>query len=213
MQQHRIQPHVEHILIFQKTSNNLIMWLTRSDSISDKPSVCTSPGCVRSSMEILNNVDPTVDPCADFYKFACGNFISNTSLDYASYRSTETSVEDEMNMRMRNILEKPIAPENPRYLVTAKKFFRTCMNVTTRNRNGLGKMKSIFKQMGGWPLQESYWSQGRFKNWRVATHELRKLGINFRLFIDVSVEQHPNHNDKYIVVVRIILDENYIIRF
>lgn len=63
-------------------------------------------------------------------------------------------------------------------------------------------MKSIFKQMGGWPLQEGYWSQGRFKNWMTATHELRKMGINFKLFIDVSVEQHPSQKDKYIVVVR-----------
>lgn len=177
--------------------------LTRSDSISGKPSVCTSPGCVRSSMEILNNVDPSVDPCTDFYQFACGNFISNTSLDYAPYRSSKTSVEDEMNMRMRNILEKPIGPENPRYLITAKRFFRACMNVTARNRNGLNRMKSIFKQMGGWPLLESYWSQGRFKNWMAATHELRKMGINFKLFIDVSVEQHPDYKDKYIVVVRL----------
>lgn len=152
-------------------------------------------------MEILNNVDPNVDPCTDFYKFACGNFISNTTLDYTPYRSTETSVEDEMNMRMRSLLEKPIDSENPRYLITAKRFFKSCMNVTARNRNGVNKMKSIFKQIGGWPLLEGYWSQGRFKNWMAATHELRRIGINFKLFIDVAIEQHPTYNDKYVIVV------------
>lgn len=106
-----------------------------------------------------------------------------------------------MNMRMKNLLEKPIDPENPRYLITTKKFFKSCMNVTARDKNGVNTIKSIFKQIGGWPLLEGYWSQERFRNWISATHELRKLGINFKLFIDVTVEQHPDLKNKYVIVV------------
>jgi len=37
--------------------------------------VCNSVQCVRSAAEILNSMDPSVDPCEDFYGFACNGWI------------------------------------------------------------------------------------------------------------------------------------------
>lgn len=40
--------------------------------------VCLTPSCVKIANSILEKVDLDVDPCEDFYSFACGNFINNT---------------------------------------------------------------------------------------------------------------------------------------
>ena len=34
--------------------------------------------CVEAAAEVLAKVDLTVDPCEDFYQFACGNYIKNS---------------------------------------------------------------------------------------------------------------------------------------
>ena len=42
--------------------------------------VCLSESCVVNAADLLKQMDRKVDPCQDFYKFACGGFIANTVL-------------------------------------------------------------------------------------------------------------------------------------
>ncbi|KAK2106109.1 hypothetical protein P7K49_015623 [Saguinus oedipus] len=39
------------------------------------PSVCLSEACVSVTSSILSSMDPTVDPCQDFFSYACGGWI------------------------------------------------------------------------------------------------------------------------------------------
>ena len=36
--------------------------------------------CKQQTADLLKQMDRTVDPCQDFYQFACGGFINNTVL-------------------------------------------------------------------------------------------------------------------------------------
>ena len=42
--------------------------------------LCLSESCVINAADLLKQMDRNVDPCHDFYKFACGGFIANTVL-------------------------------------------------------------------------------------------------------------------------------------
>ena len=64
-----------------------------NDKVSMKKSdYCVTPGCVKAASEILQNMDENVNPCDDFYQFACGNFIKKTAIPDDRTRVSSFSV-------------------------------------------------------------------------------------------------------------------------
>lgn len=69
------------VLGFQESSPSSIS--SRDHSLTSKQwavqdesagKVCNSKGCISAAHHILENMDPEVDPCDDFYQYACGGF-------------------------------------------------------------------------------------------------------------------------------------------
>ena len=44
-------------------------------SLQNEKNICLSEACIASSHRLFNNIDLSVDPCQDFYKYSCGNYI------------------------------------------------------------------------------------------------------------------------------------------
>ena len=47
---------------------------------NDSTTMCLSAECIKLSASVRAALDQTVDPCTDFYNFACGNWIKNTTI-------------------------------------------------------------------------------------------------------------------------------------
>ncbi|KAJ8921372.1 hypothetical protein NQ315_002988, partial [Exocentrus adspersus] len=164
-----------------------------------KVEVCTTPTCVRSSMELLQYIDKKVDPCEDFYRFSCGNFLQKADVDERGYQSVNKAVENEIQSKVRSMLEQPIQTEDRLAFKQAKKFYRACINETAREAEGLMLIKAIFKQIGGWPtLEGDKWSQESF-DWRSAIHKLRAMGIGPHFFFQVTVDKDKLNETRYVL--------------
>ena len=53
---------------------------------------CMTPGCVKTANAIIQNMDQSVNPCIDFYKFACGGFVKRTVIPDDRTRMSSFSV-------------------------------------------------------------------------------------------------------------------------
>lgn len=78
---------------------------------------------------ILKNMDKSIDPCDDFYHFACGSYIKN--IDIPNDKSTMNvphSIGDLLEEKLRDVLEEPITFRELKSFQLAKILYDTCMN-------------------------------------------------------------------------------------
>ena len=150
--------------------------------------VCLTPGCVLAASKVLESMDETVDPCDDFYQFACGNFVKKTNIpDDKSSVTTFSVINDELQEQLRTMIEEPIHPNEPAPFVLTKKLYKACMNKTLIEEDGLKSITEILTSFGGWPVLEGdKWNQGAF-DWRQAIYSFRKAGYSVDYLIDFSV--------------------------
>ena len=61
-------------------------------------SICLSEECIESSYVLLRNMDLSIDPCQDFYRFSCGNYIKKSIIPEDSTRITAITPLREISM-------------------------------------------------------------------------------------------------------------------
>ena len=92
----------------------------------------------------VDNIDKTVNPCADFYQYACGNWLKHAEIP-ADQTSWISFVElDERNLDiLRDILEKASGNDPNRDAVSQKigDFYGACMDEKAANEKGLSPLK------------------------------------------------------------------------
>lgn len=74
-------------------------------------------------------MNPEVEPCDDFYDFACGGFLETTSIpDDKTSVNTFTEISDELQNQLRASIEEKSAADEPKPFRLAKNLYKACMN-------------------------------------------------------------------------------------
>ena len=92
----------------------------------------------------IDDIDKTVDPCTNFYQYACGNWLKKTDIpsDQPEWGSFE-EVEERNKVILRDILEKAAAGWPGRDAIDQKigDYYGACMDEKTVEAQGLGPLK------------------------------------------------------------------------
>lgn len=102
---------------------------TKSADNEQTDDICMTPGCVHAASKMLEQMDSSVEPCDDFYNFACGKYVEDTIIpdDKVSVNAFSV-ISDKLQEQLRTIITAPIEEEELEPFKNVKRLYLACMN-------------------------------------------------------------------------------------
>ncbi|XP_031627155.1 neprilysin-2-like isoform X2 [Contarinia nasturtii] len=157
-----------------------------------KVGTCESISCLKIAFNIFSYLDEDIDPCDDFYEFACGNFHKYASIpDGKNAFNAYSKVEELVQLQLRKIFDQPLPPNESKAFRLVKQFYSSCLNETLIEERGLQPLFEILDSYGGWPVVKGdAWKEDDF-DW------INTVGYIFGL--DVAADM--KNSSKYVLYI------------
>ncbi|KAJ8680284.1 hypothetical protein QAD02_016071 [Eretmocerus hayati] len=119
---------------------------------------CITEHCVTVAASIINGIDPSVNPCDDFYQYACGGWIKKNPLpDGKSMWGTFGKLDQDNQLVLKNVLERPITSMKSLSEQKAKQYYMSCMDANeTIETLGAKPMLNLLDNVGGWSISGNF---------------------------------------------------------
>ncbi|XP_069753606.1 neprilysin-like isoform X2 [Narcine bancroftii] len=166
-------------LLFIVVISLIALYATRKDG------TCTSPACVSAAARIIENIDQMVDPCQNFYQYACGGWLKKHVIPETSSRY--------------DVLEKS-GIENSEAIQKAKTLYKSCTNQTAIEIQGGEPLITMLKDLFEWPVATDDWENTYGKTWtleKILSTMNAKYGK--RVIIDFFVGTDDKNSNVHII--------------
>ncbi|KAK1162402.1 endothelin-converting enzyme-like 1 [Acipenser oxyrinchus oxyrinchus] len=137
---------------------------------------------LRASRFISGNIDPTIDPCTDFYSFACGGWLRRHGIpeDKLSY-GIISAIGEQNEEKLQSLLLRPVRRKDRGSAERkVKEFYRSCVDMREIDRLGARPMMDVIESCGGWDLA------GDFNELLYRTQGVYSTAVFFSLTVSVD---------------------------
>ncbi|KAM7311890.1 neprilysin-2-like [Ixodes scapularis] len=172
---------------------------TRSEYVPKQATQIT--GAARAST-LIQNMNQTVDPCENFYEFACGGWVHRHPIpEDRSSVSQLSFIRDQLDAKLRTLVEEPPENSEPGFIHKMKHMYRSCFNTSLIDSYAEEPLQKVLKVLGGWPVVEGPgWNASKF-HWLNALIQYRNFGYSHNILLDLHVTLDPRNNTRYIIVL------------
>ncbi|XP_044265964.1 neprilysin-2-like [Tribolium madens] len=164
-----------------------------------KNTPCMTQNCIKSTSQIIDFIDPTVNPCDNFYDFVCGNFLNKPKV---SNEITPLSTLEAITLQQLNsLITEAIDGTLPKSWALQRKYYKMCMNTSAIEENNSETFLEMLKYLGDWPLLHGrFWDERKF-DWLSSMVLCRKVGFAFEYFLKIGAKDAANETGTIVLSI------------
>lgn len=168
-----------------------------------------SEGCperkafARAARFLAANLDASIDPCQDFYSFACGGWLRRHAIpdDKLTY-GTIAAIGEQNEERLRRLLARPGGGPGGAAQRKVRAFFRSCLDMREIERLGPRPMLEVIEDCGGWDLGGAAERPGAAARWDLNRLLYKAQGVySAAALFSLTVSLDDRNSSRYVIRV------------
>lgn len=170
-----------------------------------------SEGCperkafARAARFLAANLDASIDPCQDFYSFACGGWLRRHAIpdDKLTY-GTIAAIGEQNEERLRRLLARPGGGPGGAAQRKVRAFFRSCLDMREIERLGPRPMLEVIEDCGGWDLGGGTGGPGTAARWDLNRLLYKAQGVySAAALFSLTVSLDDRNSSRYVIRVSV----------
>uniref|UniRef100_A0A4W2FWG9 Endothelin converting enzyme like 1 n=1 Tax=Bos indicus x Bos taurus TaxID=30522 RepID=A0A4W2FWG9_BOBOX len=166
-----------------------------------------SEGCperkafARAARFLAANLDASIDPCQDFYSFACGGWLRRHAIpdDKLTY-GTIAAIGEQNEERLRRLLARPRGGPGGAAQRKVRAFFRSCLDMREIERLGPRPMLEVIEDCGGWDLGGAAERPGAAARWDLNRLLYKAQGVySAAALFSLTVSLDDRNSSRYVI--------------
>jgi predicted metalloendopeptidase len=154
--------------------------------------------------EFTRNINTSVDPCEDFYHYACDGWIKDNPIPPSeNEQATFFKLGKATSESLRSLLEAATDLEPGSPVRKARDYYTSCMDEREVERTAKTQIKGIIQRVGSWSLgtNSTGWNASSW-SWKEALLKIHKeLNVDKSPLFALEVVEDPKNSKRYLIKV------------
>uniref|UniRef100_A0A674BEZ8 Membrane metalloendopeptidase like 1 n=1 Tax=Salmo trutta TaxID=8032 RepID=A0A674BEZ8_SALTR len=181
-------------LLSARNDNSIYFLMFSGQKYRSGPSnVCTTPECVTAAARLLQNMDATVEPCQNFYQYACGGWLERHVIPETSSRH---SVFDILRDRLEIVLKGQTCVANSVVL----------SSVALIEQRDSQPLMLLIDSIGDWPAASEDWNSTAGTDTHTDTLATLISRYHKKVLLDMYVWTDDRDSRRHIIYVRTVFE-------
>ena len=148
--------------------------------------VCLTRACVQAANELSKSLNDRVNPCDDFYQYACGGWERGTSIPIGSSKFTSFHrIAQKNQLMVKRILERgDLQTHKSSAVRNVGTYYTSCLDQKVIESRGARPLQDLIKLVGSWTVTNMAWNPEGWNFGQALTqiHKLKSMPL-FYMFV------------------------------